>query len=318
MNSMQLQRRRVLGLLVALMAFLPPAQAQFGVREAAVSLERQLLISGNAQPAELSFQLPLEGSSVVLEGRATLEPLDAQRCRRTLEIVHEEPFERRGLRITSLSRRSVQEGACQNFGNSMVAQADASARSIAEQIGLGNTEPDAIPGVRVQVSHPAVAPATSRSGEAVQLTVRERAVIRDAPSREGEKLSRAEKGTRLDAHRLAGNPEWFVLDGGMRFISATVVEVRQRPAALPVSGSEVSRVRLQVKEHAVLRNAPSFKGQKVASLDPGVERIARKVPDSKGSVGWFELTDGSSGTPLYIHESVVSLKSAEGRQRKRL
>lgn len=314
MKKMQLQqcgRRAVLAL--ALLVLGPVAQASLGVREAAVSLERQLHLAADTKPAALAFELPLAGSSVVLQGHATLETLEARRCRRTLELVHDQPFERRGLRITSLSRRSVQEGPCQNFANAMVAQADATARNIAEQIGLAAAQPDVTPGARVQVSQPAVS--APQAGAPVQLTVLEKALIRDAPNREGEKLSRADKGTRLNAQRIVGNPDWFMLDGGLRFISAQVVDVSDAASVAAPARGDLSRVRLKVMERAVLRNAPSFKGQKVASINAGVERLARKVPDTGG---WFELTDGSNSAPVYIHESVVTEKSADVRKKKRL
>lgn len=322
MEKMQLQQRsRQVLLALCLMTLASMATASLGVREAAVSLERQLTLQVDAKPAELAFELPLTGSTVVLQGHATLEALDAQRCRRTLELVHDQPFERRGLRITSLSRRSVQEGACQNFANAMVAQADSTAKSIAEQIGLTTTEADSTPGTRVLVSH-AGKPAV-QAGAAVQLTVLEKALIRDAPSREGEKLSRADKGMRLNAQRIVGNPDWFVLDGGLRFISAAVVDVSDAATATAPARGDLSRVHLKVMERAVLRNAPSFKGQKVASINAGVERLARKVP---GATEWFELTDGSNSAPVYIHQSVVVEKpsalrldkSADGRNKKRL
>ena len=261
----------------ALLSVASMAQA-IGVREAAVSLERQLQ-AGSAGRATQAFLLPLADSTVVLEGEATLETLGGSRCRRTLDLVHGRPFERRGLRITSLSRRTVEEGACQNFADAMTAQAQVIARSIADQIGLGATQADAMPGQRVLVAQLGSSrPAEPRSaGAAVALTVLEKAIIRDAPGREGEKLSRADAGTRLKAHRIPGNPDWFVLDGGLRFISASVVDVSDTASVAAPARGDTSRIRLKVVERAVLRNAPSFKGQKVASLAAGVERLARKA-----------------------------------------
>ncbi|MES2886016.1 MAG: hypothetical protein V4709_14515 [Pseudomonadota bacterium] len=299
---------------LALMAFCGAAQALSGLREAAVGLERQLNASATASQA---FSLPLLGSSVVLAGEATLEPIEKNRCRRTLELVHDQPFERRGLRITNLSRRSVQDGPCHNFADAMAAQAEASAKSIAEQIGLAPEGINTAPGARVLVAQ--VGPAANARlnesavsvGAAVALTVLEKAIIRDAPHRDGEKLSRADVGTRLKAQRIPGNADWFVLDGGLRFISSSVVDVTETAAiaAAPARG-DTSRIRLKVMERAVLRNAPSFSGRKVASLAAGVERLARKVP---GMAGWFELTDSDNSYPLYIHESVVALKPSDKR-----
>ncbi len=321
MNKLQgLRMGLVLSLGLALLAASRPAQSAVGVREAAVGLERQLM-AGTASKATESFRLPLDGSKVVLGGEATLEALDAQVCRRTLELVHDQPFERRGLRITNLSRRSVQDGPCNNFADAMSAQAAASARSIAEQIGLDSAEADTTPGARVLVAQLGGIPKPletgtlkaeeGRRGVMVTLTVLEKAIIRDAPSRVGEKLSRADAGTRLKAQRIPENPDWFMLDGGLRFISASVVDVTETAAAAttPARG-DTSRVRLKVLERAVLRNQPSFKGQKVASLTAGVERLARKVP---GIAGWFELTDSDNSYPLYIHESVVTQKPQEKR-----
>ncbi|MES2682995.1 MAG: hypothetical protein V4650_05690 [Pseudomonadota bacterium] len=315
-----------LTLCIALLALIQPVHA-VGVREAAVGLERQLT-AGTTPSVTQSFKLPLVGSPVVLSGEARLETIDSKQCRRTLELVHDQPFERKGLRITNLSRRSVQDGPCQNFADAMAAQADASARNIAEQLGLAGRGSDSMPGQRVLVaraggstahlnetSSPAV---VTEQGSEVALLVREKAIIRDAPSRSGEKLSRADAGTHLKAWRIAGNSEWFALDGGLRFISASVVDASETTAAKaapastkPGNTKKNMPVRLKIVETAVLRNKPSFAGQKVASLKAGVVRLARKVPDIKG---WFELTDSESRYPLYIHESVVSEKPSSDKR----
>ena len=286
-----------------------------GVREAAAGLERQLQ-SGKGRSATQTFRLPLSGSNVVLGGEATLETIGDDRRRRTLELVYDQPFERRGLRITNLSRRSVQDGACHQFADAMAQQADASARNIAEQIGYSATEPDVIPGQRVLVSQlgtpKPLHEKTAAAGEPVMLTVLEKALIRDAPDRRGEKLSKADAGTRLNAWRIPGNRDWFVLDGGLRFISASVVDATAlAPDAAPKgSRAETRGVRVKTIESAVLRNAPSFKGQKVASIAAGVERLVRKV---QGKSGWFELADSDSRYPLYIHESVLTERGSEKR-----
>ena len=300
---------------LGLMAFCGSAQALAGLRETAVGLERQLM-SGTAPSVSRAFSLPLLGSSVVLTGEATLESLENNRCRRTLELVHDQPFERRGLRITNLSRRSVQVGPCHNFADAMAVQAETSAKNIAEQIGLAPEGINTAPGARVLVAQAGPASnarlnETTPTGAAVALTVLEKAIIRDAPNRQGEKLSRADVGTRLKAQRIPGNADWFVLDGGLRFISASVVDVTETAAiaAAPARG-DTSRIRLKVMERAVLRNAPSFKGKKVAQLAAGVERLARKVP---GMADWFELTDSESRYPLYLHESVVAQKPSDKR-----
>jgi len=302
-----------LGLLVCC----PAVQAAVGVREAAVGLERRLS-AGTSPSVTQAFNVPLSGSKVVLAGEATLEPIANNRCRRTLELVHNQPFERRGLRITNLSRRSVEDGPCQNFASAMAAQVDASAKSIAEQIGVATLGVDSMPGQRVLVAQAGNSASlrlnesvAAPAGAAVALTVLEKAIIRDAPNRQGEKLTRADAGMRLKANRIPGNPDWFVLDGGLRFISASVVDVTETAAlvAAPARG-DTSRIRLKVMERAVLRNAPSFNGKKVASLAAGVERLARKVPGMKG---WFELTDSDNSYPLYIHESVVAEKPSDKR-----
>jgi len=144
----------------------------------------------------------------------------------------------------------------------------------------------------------------SSQGAPVTLTVLTKAVIRDAPTlKNSEKLSRADVGTRLKARRIVDNPDWFVLDGGLRFISASVVDVTETGSMQAPARGDSSRIKLRVLERAVVRNKPSFRGDKVASLAAGVERLARKVP---GMAGWFELEDSDNPYPLYIHESVVS------------
>lgn len=302
---------------LVLLVCCPAVQAAVGVREAAVGLERRLS-AGTSPSVTQAFNVPLSGSKVVLAGEATLEPIANNRCRRTLELVHNQPFERRGLRITNLSRRSVEDGPCQNFASAMAAQVDASAKSIAEQIGVATLGVDSMPGQRVLVAQAGNSASlrlnesvAAPAGAAVALTVLEKAIIRDAPNRQGEKLTRADAGMRLKANRIPGNPDWFVLDGGLRFISASVVDVTETAAlvAAPARG-DTSRIRLKVMERAVLRNAPSFNGKKVASLAAGVERLARKVPGMKG---WFELTDSDNSYPLYIHESVVAEKPSDKR-----
>lgn len=283
--------------------------AAMGVREAAAALERQLG-NGTSNSASQTFQLPLAGTPVVLSGEARIDRAATGNCRRTLELAHNQPFNRQGLRITNLSRRSVQDGPCRNFGEAMRAQAEASAKNIGEQIGLDAARPDLTPGQRMLVNQSGAGSAARLTeavlaGAPVALVVLDKAIIRDAPNLQGEKLSRADRGTRLKAQRIPGNPEWFMLDGGLRFISAKVVDVSDAATARAPARGDTSRVRLRVMERAVLRNAPSFKGKKVAQLAAGVERLARKVP---GMSGWFQLTDGDGGHPLYIHESVVSQK----------
>ncbi len=316
MNNIKLPETGVAVLLAAaLLLVSQAAAATMGVREAASGLERQLH-TARGGAASQSFQLPLTGTTVVLAGEARVEALASNRCRRTVELAHNQPFERKGLRITSLSRRSVEEGPCQNFGGALAAQSDASARSIAEQIGVAIGGIDSTPGERVLVaqtgsSQPArLHEAAIAPGVPVTLTVLEKAIIRDAPERGGEKLSRADAGTQLKAQRIAGNPDWFVLDGGLRFISASVVDVSDAATSTAPARGDDSRIRLKVMERAVLRNEPSFKGKKVASLAAGVERLARKVP---GMRGWFELTDSDNRYPLYIHESVVDEKPGKKR-----
>lgn len=299
---------RSFGAFLALVAA-SSAFAAMGLREAAASLEQQLKV-GVATSAKQSFRLPLVGSTLVLSGDATLEVIDAQHCRRTVELVYDQPFEHRGLRITNINRRSVQDGPCRNFADAMAAQADISAHSIAVQIGVETAGADSTPGARVPVAQgaatgPAAKVQQSVSAEPIMLTVHEKAIIRDAPNRGGEKLSRADVGMRLQGWRIAGNADWFALDGGLRFISASVVDASDASASTaPVQGS-VRRLRLTVIKPAVLRNTPSSKGQKMAKLAVGVERLARKVP---GNPGWYELMDSDSRYPLYIHESVVTEK----------
>lgn len=300
----RLRRSHRYSAVLALAALSFAAEAGVGVREAAVSLERQLQGHSEASPKQ-AFRLPLLGSSVVLSGVATLEPIDASHCRRTVELVHDQPFEHNGLRITNLSRRSVQEGPCHSFAEAMAAQADVSAKSIAEQIGLASAGTDSTPGTRVQVSATTPLP---RAPTALAITVLEKAIIRDAPNRQGEKLSRADAGTQLKAWRIPGNPDWFALDGGLRFISAAVVDVSDAATVSAPARGDTSRVRLRVMERAVLRSTPSFAGKKVASIAAGVERFARKAP---GIAGWFELMDSDNSGPLYIHESVVDAKPSK-------
>ena len=317
MTSMQQTRSLIAAASLFLVtAFLAvgPAAAAMGVHEAASRLEQQL--DAHSGVAKQGFQLPLMGTGLVLSGAVELEQVSAGHCRRTVELVHDQPFERRGVRITHLSRRSVQDGPCHDFADAMAVQANFTARSIAEQVGVASVAADSTPGARQLVaqvgSHrPAAIAAAPKAAEPlVMLTVREKAIIRDAPDRSGEKLSRADAGTHLSAQRLPNNPDWFVLDGGLRFISASVVDVMAPVVTSVLSARDSSRVRLQIIEPAVLRNAPSFKSQKVASLAAGVERLARKVPDIKG---WFELTDSNSSYPLYIHESVVNEKKSDKR-----
>lgn len=314
----QQTRRRIAAAFILLGMAAGPAAAVVGLREAAGSLERQLHAHGGGV-AKQSFQLPLIGSPLVLLGSAELERVGADQCRRTVELVHDKPFERRGVRITNLSRRSVQDGPCRDFADAMAIQANLTAQSIAEQVGVASAGADSTPGARQLVAQAGSSPSTPAPAVApkvaepiVMLTVREKAIIRDAPDRGGEKLSRVDAGTHLSAQRVPNNPDWFVLDGGLRFISASVVEV-VAPAAAALSTlvqGDSDGVRLQIMEPAVLRNAPSFKSQKVASLAAGVERLARKVPNIKG---WFELIDSESRYPLYIHESVVNEKKSDKR-----
>lgn len=284
--------------------------AAMGLREAAGALERQLQV-GVATSAMQSFQLPLAGSTMVLSGEAKLEVVDSQLCRRTLELVHNQPFEHRGLRITNINRRSVQDGPCRNFADAMAAQADISARSIAVQIGVETAAADPASATQRGATEATAKPQQPAASEPIMLTVREKAIIRDAPNRDGEKLSRADVGTRMQGWRIPGNVGWFALDGGLRFISSSVVDASDVSASTPPAQGDTWDLRLTVIKPAVLRNAPSSRGAKMAKLAVGTERRARKLP---GKPGWYELMDSDSRYPLYIHASVVAEKSAGKRR----
>jgi hypothetical protein len=138
-------------------------------------------------------------------------------------------------------------------------------------------------------------------------------VIRDTPSTDGEKLSRAPAGTQLKGQRTAPGSDWYALDGGMRFINASLVNeapLTSKPPPSPHPQQEKGVITLRVTEKAVLRDKPSFKSAKVAQLAAGTQRKAKAVASAKG---WYQLLDTHNHRTLYIHESVVQPSRGEKR-----
>lgn len=126
-----------------------------------------------------------------VSGSAEVQALGDARCRSIIELVYDRPYEQRGVLITGVKRRSVQEGSCARLAALVTQQAQREAAVIEAQVRAAARPVLATP-VVVQpavVSKPApvkLAAAgiatTPRAQPSYQLTVLKRAVLRDAPT----------------------------------------------------------------------------------------------------------------------------------------
>lgn len=144
-----------------------------------------------------------------VSGSAEVQALGDARCRSVIELVYDRPYEQRGVLITGVKRRSVQEGSCARLAALVTQQAQREAAVIEAQVRAAARPALATP----VANHPALAavakpvavkpavvnkPAvvkpepvklaaagiasTPRAQPSYQLTVLKRAVLRDAPS----------------------------------------------------------------------------------------------------------------------------------------
>lgn len=147
-----------------------------------------------------------------VNGSAEVQALGDARCRSVIELVYDRPYEQRGVLITGLKRRSVQEGACARLAALVTQQAEREAAAIEAQVRAAARPAVAalVPATVAAVAQPAVSKlpaakppaaqaaarkpsetvrlanagvaATPLAQASYQLTVLKRAVLRDAPS----------------------------------------------------------------------------------------------------------------------------------------
>lgn len=150
-----------------------------------------------------------------VNGSAEVQALGDARCRSVIELVYDRPYEQRGVLITGLKRRSVQEGACARLAALVTQQAQHEAAAIEAQVRAAVRPAVAalVPAAATSAMRPAVAAkpaariptekpvsvkateplrlanagiaATPRAQPSYQLTVLKRAVLREAPSFKG-------------------------------------------------------------------------------------------------------------------------------------
>lgn len=173
-------------------------------------------------------------------GSAEVQSLGDARCRSIIELVYSRPYEQRGVLITGLKRRSVQEGSCARLAAFMTQQAEREAAAIRTQVYA-----------------------------AASLPAKPQPVVARKP----------------DALRLA-------------------------PPPAPATAAAQATYQLTVLKRAVIRDEPSFSGERRALLPAGQVRLGRLVP---GREGWYEILDLANGRPAYIHESVVAQGPPAGR-----
>lgn len=177
---------------------------------------------GTARPLRLAL-----ASGTEVTGQAEVEGLGEARCRSTVELVYAQPYEHRGVLITGLKRRSVQEGACAALARFVTEQVQREAASIEGQVksaaGLAASPAVAQPAVArrpetLLAAPPAVArkPAPSMVAQAsYQLTVLQRAVVRGSPSFDGNRRALLPAGQVRLGRLVPGREGWYeILDLG--------------------------------------------------------------------------------------------------------
>lgn len=236
-----MERRKPLRALTALaLALLTlPATAADSLLNVANGLQAEAVRgqSGAARPVRVALS-----SSEELTGSAEVQALGDARCRSIIELVYDRPYEQRGVLITGLKRRSVQEGACARLAAFMTEQAQREAAAIQAQVYAASL-PAAVP-AKAQpavVAKPApLAPAIQRaapptrsataaalSQASYQLTVLRRAVVRDSPSFGGGRRALLPAGQVRLGRLVPGREGWYeILDlanGQPAFIHESVV-----------------------------------------------------------------------------------------------
>jgi len=239
-----MERRKPLRALTALaLALLTlPATAADSLLNVANGLQAEAVRgqSGAARPVRVALS-----SSEELTGSAEVQALGDARCRSIIELVYDRPYEQRGVLITGLKRRSVQEGACARLAAFMTEQAQREAAAIQAQVHAASL-PAVVP-AKVQpvvaakpapmapmasIIQRAAPPTRSATAAALsqasyQLTVLRRAVVRDSPSFDGGRRALLPAGQVRLGRLVPGREGWYeILDlanGQPAFIHESVV-----------------------------------------------------------------------------------------------
>ena len=238
---------------IALLAMASSFCAQAALTDIAADIQRRALTGAVVTH---SLTVPLVKLGQMLTGAVRVEHLVGNRCRSTLMLTHEQPFERRGLLITSYARRSVQESACPELASHLLAQAEQEADIMAERIGestlaaraptaltpavlthaaqLVSVKPTTMVATLQTVSRHAVDYAAApelasnlgnRGLSRYRITVIARAVLRDQPSFQGLRAEMVPVGYLGIGRSVPGHIGWFeiVLKGKPLYIHESVV-----------------------------------------------------------------------------------------------
>ena len=186
---------------------------------------------GAARPLRVAL-----ASGSELTGQAEVQGLGESRCRSTVELVYAKPYEHRGVRITGLRRRSVQEGACAALARFVTEQVQREAATIETQVktaaSLAAAPAVAQPAVARRpdtlLSAPARKPAPAAVSQAsYQLTVLQRAVVRSSPSFSAGRRALLPAGQVRLGRLVPGREGWYeILDlgsSGPAYIHESVV-----------------------------------------------------------------------------------------------
>ena len=230
--------RALCGLAFVLLSL--PASASESLLNVAAGFQAEAVKGqvGAARP----LRVALSASEEVV-GSAEVQALGDARCRSIIELVYDRPYEQRGVLITGLKRRSVQEGACARLAAFMTEQAQREAAAIQAQLQAAAAPPAPVAKAqpvlarRAETSRPAtpprVASATAQSLASYQLTVLRRAVVRDSPSFNGVRRAMLPAGQIRLGRMVPGREGWYeILDlanGLPAYIHESVVA--QGPAA---------------------------------------------------------------------------------------
>ncbi|MDP3856906.1 MAG: hypothetical protein Q8Q73_03995 [Stagnimonas sp.] len=229
--------RALCGLALVLLSL--PAPAAESLLNVAAGFQAEAVKGqvGAARPLRVALSAGEEVS-----GSAEVQALGDARCRSIIELVYDRPYEQRGVLITGLKRRSVQEGACARLAAFMTEQAQREAAAIQAQVQAAGTpaapvaKAQPVLARRAETSRPApprVVSATAQSLASYQLTVLRRAVVRDSPSFNGVRRAMLPAGQIRLGRMVPGREGWYeILDlanGLPAYIHESVVA--QGPAA---------------------------------------------------------------------------------------
>lgn len=224
------RRKPFCALMALLFALAPSAFAADSLLSVANGFQAEVTRGqlGAARPLRVALSAEEE-----VIGSAEVQSLGDARCRSIIELVYSRPYEQRGVLITGLKRRSVQEGSCARLAAFMTQQAEREAAAIRTQVHAAAVPPAKPQPVLARKPDalrlaPPPAPVTAATALATyQLTVLKRAVIRGEPSFSGERRAMLPAGQVRLGRLVPGREGWYeILDlanGRPAYIHESVV-----------------------------------------------------------------------------------------------